>query len=73
MTRLNTGIWIGVATIGLAALFVYSGIFDVAADAPHYALVYAAIQAVRDRSIAVRAKNIQPPPLDDLALIADGA
>ena len=73
MTRFNTGILIGVAAIALAALFVHFGIFDVAADAPHSALVYAAIEAVRDRSIAVRAKNIQVPPLDNPELIAGGA
>ena len=69
MTRLL----IGVGAIALAALFVYSGIFDVAADAPHSALVYAVIEAIRDRSIAVRAKNIRVPSLNNPEQIADGA
>ena len=72
MTRLKTWILIGVAAAALAALFVYSGAFDVGADVPHSAFVYAAMEAIRDRSIAVRAKDIQVPPLNDSKLIADG-
>jgi mono/diheme cytochrome c family protein len=73
MKRLKTWIWIPVAAIALAALFVYSGVFDVAADVPHSALVYAVMEAVRDRSVAVRAKDIQVPPLTEPKLIAEGA
>jgi len=73
MTRLRTWILIAVAVGALAALYVYSGIFDVAADVPHSTFVYAVMEVVRDRSIAVRIKNIQVPPLDDPQLIAEGA
>ncbi len=73
MTRVKTWILIGAAAAALAALFVYSGVFDVAADVPHSALVYAALEVVRDRSISVRSKDIQVPPLNDPKLIADGA
>jgi mono/diheme cytochrome c family protein len=72
MTRLKTWILIAVAAAALAVLFVYSGVFDVAADVPHSALVYAVMEAVRDRSVAVRAKEIRVPPLDDPKLIAEG-
>jgi mono/diheme cytochrome c family protein len=73
MARVKTWILIGAAAVALAALFVYSGVFDVAADTPHSALVYAAMEAVRDRSIAMRAKDIEVPPLNDSKLVADGA
>jgi mono/diheme cytochrome c family protein len=73
MKRLKTWIWIAAVGIALAALFVYSGVFDVAADVPHSALVYAVMEAVRDRSIAVRAKGIQVPTLNEQNLIAEGA
>lgn len=73
MTRVKTWILIGAAAAALTALFVYSGVFDVAADVPHSALVYAALEVVRDRSISVRSKDIQVPPLNDPKLIADGA
>jgi mono/diheme cytochrome c family protein len=53
--------------------FVYAGIFNVAADAPHSAFAYSIMETVRSRSIATRAKDVQPPPLDDATLIATGA
>ncbi|MNF95360.1 hypothetical protein D3C84_781070 [compost metagenome] len=52
---------------------VYSGVVNVAADDPHYSLVHALLTAARDRSIEVRARDIQVPPLDDLALVRAGA
>jgi mono/diheme cytochrome c family protein len=58
---------------GLAVLFVYLGLFNVAADVPHSALVYSVMEAVRDRSIAVRSQDVQVPPLDDPNLVAGGA
>jgi mono/diheme cytochrome c family protein len=73
MIRLKSWILIGVAAATLAVLFVYFGVFDVAADVPHSAFVYAAMKAVRDRSIAVRIKDIEVPPLNDQKLIAEGA
>jgi len=67
-------IWslIGTAAVGFVLLFVYLGIFNVAADVPHSALVSTLMQLVRDRSIAARIKDVQVPPLDDSKLIADG-
>jgi mono/diheme cytochrome c family protein len=73
MQRLKTWIWIAFAAIASATLFVYSGLFDVAADVPHSAFVYTVMEAIRDRSIAVRAKDIQVPPLSEPKLIAEGA
>jgi mono/diheme cytochrome c family protein len=57
----------------VTAIFVYSGAFDIAADVPHSELTARLIEAVRDRSIAVRIKDIQAPALDDPHLIAEGA
>lgn len=56
-----------------SAAFVYFGIFNAAADVPHWPVVYNLMETVRQRSIAVRAKGIQVPPLDDPKLIANGA
>ncbi|MBL6748875.1 MAG: cytochrome c [Nevskia sp.] len=55
------------------ALFVYSGMFDAGADTPHSRPVYWLAQTVRERSIAVRSKDIQVPNLDDPKLITAGA
>jgi mono/diheme cytochrome c family protein len=57
-----------------AALFVYGGVYDIGADAPHTKPVFWMISQLRDRSIAVRARGIAPPA--DLAApsrIATGA
>ena len=62
-----------VATGVLAAILVYSGAFNVAADVPHWTLTTRLIEIVRDRSIAARARNIAVPALDDARLIAEGA
>jgi mono/diheme cytochrome c family protein len=56
------------------ALFLYSGVYDIGADAPHTKPVFWFISQFRDRSIAVRAAQITPPA--DLAApgrIATGA
>jgi len=55
------------------AAFIWSGLYPIGADVPHSPLVYNLLQTARQRSIALRAKDIQVPPLDDPKLIADGA
>jgi mono/diheme cytochrome c family protein len=55
-----TGSLAGVLLLGLAA-FVYFGIYNIAADAPHSRPVYALIDSLRDRSVAVHARAIVPP------------
>ena len=56
-----------------AVAFVYFGVFNAAADVPHWPIVHSLMETVRQRSIAVRAKDIKVPPLEDPKLIADGA
>lgn len=59
---------------GVVGAAIYAGVYNIAADAPHTRPVLWAIENLRDRSIAVRARNITPPP--DLASperIASGA
>jgi mono/diheme cytochrome c family protein len=73
MKLLKIGSLVAAAVAALAAALIYSGVFDVAADVPHSAIVYAVMEAVRDRSIAVRVKDIQVPPLNDPQLVAHGA
>ena len=59
------------ALIG-GVLFVYFGVFNVAADVPHSMPLYKLMEVVRERSIAVRAKDIEVPSLDDPAMIISG-
>jgi mono/diheme cytochrome c family protein len=59
---------------GFAALLIYTGAYNIAADAPHLAPVYSLLNAVRQRSIAVRAAGIAVPvDLGDSKRIAAGA
>lgn len=56
-----------------AGAFLWSGLYDIGADDPHTRPVYAALETLRDRSIATRASAIVVPGLDDPALIRRGA
>ena len=53
--------------------FVYSGIYNIGADDHHTKIVLAMIQQLRERSIAVRARAIDPPNLEDPTRIGAGA
>lgn len=53
--------------------FIYSGAFDAGADQPHSGLVFFLAQTARERSIAVRSKNVTVPNLADPKAIAAGA
>lgn len=61
-----------VALLALAA-FVWSGIYDVGADAPHTRPVHALLEMLRQRSVAVRADDMRVVDLADEALIRQGA
>src|SRR5438132_906382 len=62
-----------VAGIVCAAAFVYFGVFNAAADVPHWPLTYQLMETTRQRSIAVRAKDVQVTSLDDPQLIAQAS
>jgi mono/diheme cytochrome c family protein len=61
-----------VVAIG-GGLYVWSGLYDIGADAPHTRPVYLVLEALRERSIGKHAETVKVPPLDDPGLIADGA
>lgn len=63
----------GLAVAAIGAGVVYSGLIEVGADVPHSAPVHAVLETLRERSIAVRAEDIQVPSLGDEALIRAGA
>jgi mono/diheme cytochrome c family protein len=66
-----------VATIvvlaALAGFFVYSGLYNIAADDPHTKPVFTVMQTLRDRSIEIRANSLAVPNLDDPQTILKGA
>jgi mono/diheme cytochrome c family protein len=65
---------LGVALLALigGVLFVYFGVFSVAADVPHSRPFYKLMETVRERSIAVRARGTKAPSLNDPKLIIAG-
>lgn len=52
---------------------VYFGVINVGADDPHSEPVYSLLSIARDRSIAVRSRDIKVPDLSEAALIREGA
>ena len=65
-------LWIIIFAIA-AAIFVWSGAYDIGADSPHGGLTTYFIGTLRDHSIEHRAADIRPPRLDDPAMVAEGA
>ena len=62
----------GALSLLCGALFIYLGVFNVAADDPHTRPMYWLMETVRERSVAVRARGIEVPSLSDPAMIAAG-
>lgn len=56
-----------------SAVFVWSGVYEIGADRPHWALTEQAISSLRDRSIERQARGITVPDLDDPQRIRRGA
>ncbi len=59
--------------LALVGGFVWSGVYNIGADDVHTRPVYAVLQAVRTRSIQVRASKLQTPDLSEPARISQGA
>src|SRR3546814_2506461 len=58
----------------LAGIVVYVGAYDIGADAPHSKPVYWLVEQFRDRSIAVRSRDISVPAnLMDVKRLQSGA
>jgi mono/diheme cytochrome c family protein len=58
----------------VAAIFIYSGIYDIGADKPHSKIVFSAIETLRDRSVEKHAADVKvPADLNDPKRVAMGA
>jgi len=54
--------------------FVYSGVYDMGADEPHWPVTHKLLETLRERSIAMSARNIKvPPDLGDPERVRRGA
>lgn len=63
---------LAVAVIAGAALFVYSGVYNIAATEQHTAPVYWILDTAMRRSVLRRAQEIEVPPLTGHAMIERG-
>jgi len=66
-----------VLTLGLVAagvlLYIYSGAYNIGADAPHWSVTHQFIAILRDRSIDAHGADLQVPDLNDEKMILKGA
>lgn len=46
-------------------VFIWSGVYNVAADVPHWGITFWLLDQARSRSVAVHSSGINPPPLND--------
>ena len=73
MKRLMVVAFLAVAGVLATIGYVYLGAFNVAADEPHSRPFLWLVETIRERSIAVRARELRVPPLGQPAMIASGA
>lgn len=59
---------------GFVGAFIYAGVYNIGADAPHSKMVYSMLTQVRERAITHHARDIVPPAdLRDPKRVATGA
>ena len=63
---------LAVAVAG-AVLFVWSGVYNIAASSPHTQGVYSLLEMTMQQSVRLRARDVEPPALDAPALFERGA
>jgi mono/diheme cytochrome c family protein len=67
----GTSLAVGVA-VGVTA-FVYSGMYEMGADVPHWSSTMRIVETLRDRSIIRHSRDVRVPDLDNAQLILKGA
>lgn len=53
--------------------FIWSGVYPIGADVPHWPITFQLMETLRDRSIAAHVHGIPVPNLDDPKLLSEGA
>jgi cytochrome c1 len=64
---------LGLAALAAAALFVWSGVYDISATDQHLAPTYRLLDYAMRRSVSFRARDIEAPDLKDKGRIQAGA
>jgi len=63
---------LGIGALGIV-VFIHSGVFNIAADEPHWPLTHMILSVVRDRSIQARSTPVTPRDLDNETRIRSGS
>jgi len=71
--KLGILIFAALAVLGGVIFYIAVGGYDIGADTPHWEMTRKVMEVVRDRSIAVRANQIEVPDLQDEQLVLKGA
>jgi mono/diheme cytochrome c family protein len=75
--HLPSAAFVGLAALLVAAfagVFIFAGVYNIGADAPHYRPVYMALEQLRDRAINHHARNIVvPADLNSPTRVSTGA
>jgi mono/diheme cytochrome c family protein len=61
-----------VVLLGGCAIFIWSGVYDVAATVPHWTLTKLLLEGIREQSVAYHSRGIQSPSLTDPGMISIG-
>ena len=72
MKHLKTLLAVIFVTVAAGLGFIYSGVYHIGADDHHFKPVYWALETLRERSIAVRTRKLEVPPLDDPEMLLAG-
>ena len=72
LTILLTVVVLALVGVTIGAAVVFGGLYNVAATTQHTQQVYSLLEIAMRQSVRLRARDIEPPPLDDPALIARG-
>lgn len=73
MKTLKTVIATLVVLILLGVAFIFSGVYNVGADVPHFIITRVILASTRERSVERHSADLKVPNLDDPAKIAEGA
>ncbi len=73
MKALKQIIFAGLALAILAGIFIWSGVYNIAANEPHWGITTEILEVVRERSIEVRAEDLTPPDKISPELMASAA
>ena len=68
----TAGVILGALAVG-AGIFIWSGMYNIGADEPHWMPTRVVIDKLREQSISARMADMQVPNLDDPKVIAAGA